>query len=382
MNIRGIRRTVLLCAVSLAFLPFFANAAPTWKQITLPSKMVSGGGNLFPLSDGYVYAVAAAGSSGREAEDIYRAPLSTVVTGKPTWTSLGSVSSTSCSYCSGEIPTTMMATPNGTIFIAMTNGHTYSNVLYWNGSTSAPAWHAITGYPGTSTSYIYGFTQDSQGYTYFSPAWSGDVWRNVAPNSTDFTLMVSNVYQQFGQMPGGIYAEKIINTGQGDRWWGCGEGGVLSVDLTFSTATSYLDSGYTGNCTNIANSPSTILVTRTSTFPSDLSAIDTSTMAVTDQTCSAPRASTSCVSMLVNTGIGGMNFLHGSQFVWNAEATSVDKMVLLMSSDNGNTWNDITPGLGSTCSALNLQEFQSFQPPNDIFAKCKSGTVYWVYGPV
>ena len=384
MVYQRITRALLLCAGFLSLLSAQANAAPTWKQILLPSALVSNGGNLFPLSDGNVFAVSASGVSGGYITSIYRAPLSAITAGSPKWTALGAITSSTCAHCGTEVTTTMMATPNGTIFIALSNGRGFSDVLYWNGSTSSPSWSTVTGYSGTASSFIYSFTQDSSGYTYFSPAWSGDVWRNDSVNATAFTKEVSHVYTAFGQKDGGIYAEKIMNLGKGDDWVGCGEGGVLDSDLAFTSATTYLASGYSGNCTNIAFNSSVILVTRYNKFPNDLSSINTSTLAVTNYACALPRSSTSCVSKAVNSSLGSLSFLNGSRFVWNVKETSTGTIHLLMSSTNGATWNDITPGLGANCTGSNagLQQRQSYQPPNDIFAKCQRGQYYWVYGPV
>ena len=49
-----------------------------------------------------------------------------------------------------------------------------------------------------------------------------------------------------------------------------------------------------------------------------------------------------------------------------------------LSPDNGVTWNDITPGLGGSCS-LDIGDAVS---SHYVFARCNGGSVVWVYGPV
>ena len=363
-------------------------AAPSWTQITVPSSFAANGnGKLFPLSDGNVYAATLSGSSGSYVNTFYKASMASVVTGSPTWTAIGTASAGSGT----EYYQTMTATPNGTIMIALSNeggSPALSDVLSWNGLTgSSAAWSLVSGYTGASTSMIYNFTTDSAGYTYFSPAWGGDVWRNNAPNSTAFTRQVSSLYTTFGDAAGGVYQGYVWNLGSGDQYWGCGEGELINSNLAFTSATQYLGgSGYTGNCTNLAHSATTILAMRTSTFPNDLTSIDTSTLAVTNHPCTTPRTGTTCPSVNTNVGVGGLQFLNGSDFVWSYRDENTGNQGLVLSTDNGNTWNDMTAmgSLGSNCTGANLdlQSEQSYQPANYVFARCQSGKYYWVYGAI
>jgi hypothetical protein len=359
-----------------------------WTQLTsLPSAFGSLGATIVNAGDGNLYAFTTSGSSPHIVTSVYVAPQSNLAS----WTN---ITSTSLSTNGTEKPQSMGTTPNGTVFLAETNFSNLSDVYYWNGSTTAPAWTKVAGWNGASSSAIYNFTNDSAGYTYFSPAWSGDIWRNTAPNSTSFTRIYTNLYSLTGAggaghtTSGGLYQTRIfnLNDGKGDMLWTCGEGGLSNVNLKFTSFTNYLVApGYTGNCVGLDKSPTNILALRTADANLDmLNGIDIATRGTTIHHSSKPRTATGFPSALDTNLVGGLHWMNGTNWIFSGrDANSSSLTYLLWSQDDGNTWTDITASgaITSACKGSNLS-IEAAVTTNYVIARCQNGTHFWQYGPI
>lgn len=358
---------------------------PTWTQLTgLPAAMTANGAILTSGSDGYLYSEAHIGASG--AINVFR----TLASSPTTWTDL---SGTGLPIAA---PLTIGLTPNGTVLLNTSTGPGNADVYSWNGSTTSPLWSKVTGWNGVSSNTIYSFANDSAGYTYFSPAWSGDIWRNDTPNSLHFTKVISNLYAITGggatghATTGGLYALQIWNLGdgKGDMIWTCGEGELDNIALTGSAAsnTAYLTTakGYTGNCTTIEKSATTILSIRVANTALDtLNSINIATRTATVHPSTAVRSATSFPN---NTGIfeaGVIHWMAGTNFILSAYANGGAPTYLLLSQDDGTTWTDITASgaINSTCTGANLS-VGSVVTSHYIFARCQDGRAIWQYGPI
>jgi hypothetical protein len=286
--------------------------------------------------------------------------------------------------------------PNGTVLMSTTWGKGNEDVYTWNGSTSSPVWGKVKGWTGESSSHIYSFTNDSAGYTYFSPAWSGDIWRNDKPNSTHFKPMVDNLYSithgGAGDHPetGGIYALKVwdLGDGKGDMVWACGEGELDNISLKFNRAsnTAYLKDaqGYKGNCTSLARSATTILAFRTADAAMDtLTTIDIATRTPTVHPSPSTRTATSFPYNISSNEVGILQWMSGTKFIVSAFDASRNNTYLLLSQDDGTTWVDITAtgAIDASCTGANLSA-GAVATTHTIFARCQNGKVIWQYGPV
>lgn len=354
--------------------------APTWSRLaTLPSLFNSQGGTMVNVGNGNLFGVTFSGRSPQVVVSVYVAPQSNLASWKD-------ISSASLSQNGTEYESAMGQTPNGTILMAQTNFSTLADVFFWNGSTSAPVWTKITGWNGVSSSSIYNFTNDSAGYTYFSPAWSGDIWRNDAPNSTNFTKIYTNLYQLTGSNTyGGLYQTWVWNLGdgKGDTLWTCGEGVLMNVDLAFSKVTQYLNTpGSKGNCFGLGKSPTNILALRTADAAGDT--VNQISIA-TRNTTVVPSGSIGAGSHYppyVNTNlVNGLEWMNGKNWMMSNSASSSN--FLLLSPDDGNTWTDITASgaIDSSCKGTNLSAGATVTP-HYIIARCQNGHAFWQYGPI
>ncbi|MDQ2924398.1 MAG: hypothetical protein M3R43_02395 [Acidobacteriota bacterium] len=358
---------------------FSVVAAPSWVQLTsLPSAIQANGtpAKSFVGTDGYFYVAALpTGSSPRLVNKVYRTPVATpgiftdiTGTGLP---------GNETSYLMGMMP-------NGTLLITMRAGST-QDIYYWNGSTSAPAWKKVTGWTGVSASNIYTFPSDSSGYTYFSPAWSGDIWRNDAPGSTNFTRQIINLYgitgggTGTGGGSGGLFGLRIwdLGDGKGNMYWACGEGELDNIALNGdpATNTSYLTaaSGFTHNCLALDKSPAKIMAVR-SFGGSSVNIIDIATRAVTVVPSPTP-----VPAYLSSQRVNVLQWMSGKN--WLLNNTDGHTTYLLLSKDDGLTWINIASGLGSNCTGGNLS-VGATASAHYVFAKCSNGRAQWVYGPV
>lgn len=351
-----------------------------WTRLnTLPGLFSSQGGKLVNAGDGNIYGITSAGSAPNIVISVYVAPQSNL----SNWTN---ITTPSLSQNGTEYPKFMGMMPNGTVLLSEGNGSSLADVFYWNGSTSAPQWTKVTGYTGSSSSHIYNFTNDSAGYTYFSPAWSGDIWRNDAPNSTNFTKVFSNLYSLNGSgNAGGLYQTFVWNLGdgKGDMLWTCGEGSLMNVDLSFTRVTQYLNSyGYSGNCFGLGKSTNSILALRTADANGDmLTQISIANRATTIVPSSNPVAPPHYPSFMDTNLVNGLQWVNGTQWMLNNSAHS--SFSLLLSPDDGNTWQDITAtgGIDSSCTGTNLSGYAT-ATNHSIIARCQGGTVFWEYGPI
>lgn len=355
-----------------------------WTQISsLPAAFGVNGALLTAGSDGYLYGENHLSTG---AINVFRTPAAS----PGSWTDL---TGTGLPLSN---PGALGVTPNGTVLITTTTVPGNADVYAWNGSVSSPAWAKVTGWNGVSSSYIYNFANDSAGYTYFSPAWSGDIWRNDAPNSTNFTRVITNLYGITGggasghATYGGLYTLQIWNLGdgKGDMFWTCGEGELDNIGPSgaASSNTAYLTTakGYSGNCTSIAASPTTILGLRTADSSLDtLSSISIATRAVTVHSSPATRTTTSFPNNIGTSQIGALHWMSGTNFVASAYAYNGSPVYLLLSQDDGNTWTDITAtgAINSSCTGSNLA-IGAAVTSHYIFARCQDGRVIWQYGPI
>ena len=353
--------------------------SPAWSRLsTLPALFSSQSGTLINAGDANLYGVSFGGRSPQVVVSVSVALQSNLTQ----WTN---ITSPALSQNGTEYESALGTTPNGTVLMAETNFSTLADVYFWNGSTSSPIWQKITGWTGYSSSSIYNFTNDSAGYTYFSPAWSGDIWRNDAPNSTHFTKVFTNLYSLTGSGTyGGLYQTFIWNLGdgKGDTMWTCGEGVLMNVDLGFTKATQYLNSsGYKGNCFGLGKSAKNILALRTANTAGDtLSQISISTRNTAVVPSSGPISPLHYPSYIDTNLINSLQWVNGTNWVLNNIANSTT--YLLMSPDDGNTWTDITAsgGIDSSCTGSNLS-VGSTVTSHYVFARCQNGHVYWQYGP-
>ncbi len=354
-------------------------AAPSWVQLTnLPSVIKSYGtaDKSFVGTDGYFYmASVSTGSSPSLVNKVYRTPVAT----PGTFTDI-----TGTGLPGTESSHLMGMMPNGTLLLTMVAGGK-QYIYYWNGSTSSPVWKKVTGWTGVSSSNIYTFPSDSSGYTYFSPAWSGDIWRNDAPGSLNFTKQIKNLYgitgggTGTGGLSGGLYGLRIwdLGDGKGNMYWACGEGELENIALNGNPATntSYLTAkgGYTHNCTSLDRSPTKIMAIRS--FGADsVSIIDIATRAVTVVPSPTP-----VPAYLSTQEVNVLQWMSGTN--WLLNDISGTTFHLLLSKDDGLTWTSITAGLGSNCTGGNL-DVGATASAHYVFARCNNGRAQWVYGPV
>lgn len=351
-----------------------------WTRLnSLPNLFSSQGGRLVSVGDGNIYGLTNSGSSPNITTSVFVASQNNL----SNWTD---ITSPSLSQNGTEFPKFMGLMPNGTVLLSESNGSSVADVLYWNGSTTSPQWTKVTGYSGSSSSNIYNFTNDSAGYTYFSPAWSGDIWRNDAPNSTNFTKVFSNLYSLAGSgNAGGLYQTFVwdLGDGNGDTLWTCGEGTLMNVDLSFTRVTQYLNTyGYSGNCFGLGKSTNSILALRTANANGDtLTRISIPTRATTILPGSNPVTPPNYPAFMDTNLINGLQWVNGTQWMLNNSAHSI--FSLLLSPDDGTTWQDITTsgGIDSSCTGANLSGYAT-ATSHSIIARCQGGTVFWQYGPL
>ena len=271
-----------------------------------------------------------------------------------------------------------------------------------------------TGWNGVSSSAIYGFTNDSAGNTYFSPAWSGDIWRNTPSNPTSFTRIVTNLYGITGGggpqhvATGGIYALSVFNLNGIDTIWACGEGQLDSIVLgnlpTLTTANSAVDNtayltsaeGHLGNCTAVDKSATTILALRhastsLNTGYDTLTGINIATLATTVHPASLPRTSTGFPGNINMNYVDTLHWVSGTNWILTQQDVDTPTLnYLLLSQDDGNTWNDMTTisGINSSCQGANLSvgsvttSAMASSSGQYVYARCQGGTVLWRYGPL
>ena len=378
----------LLLAMILCRLSCGAQSGPVWTQLTnLPTRMtlVDANASLHISPDGFLYAAVFTGQPPLKIS-VFR----TLAANPTTWqeiTGKGLPAAT---------PRAMGFTPNGTVLMGTTWGKGNEDVYTWNGSTASPAWSRVKGWTGQSSSHIYSFVNDSAGYTYFSPAWSGDIWRNDKPNSTHFKPVVDNLYSithgGAGDHPetGGIYALEVwdLGDGKGDMMWACGEGELDNISLKFKRAanTAYLKDaqGYKGNCTSLAKSATTILAFRTADAEMDsLTSIDIATRATTIHPSPSTRTATAFPYNISTNEVGVLHWMSGKSFIVSAFDASRNNTWLLLSQDDGSTWVDITASgaIDASCTGANLSA-GAVANEHTIFARCQNGKVIWRYGPV
>ncbi len=369
-------------------------AVATWSSVPVPNAISSNGASYSIEPDGYLYAAVHTGA----LPNIVNSVLRTSAANPGTWTDITGIGLSTGSNFLGAVG----MTPNGTILVSgAPAGGGVAYVFAWNGSTSSPVWTQVTGWTLVSSSRIYGFTNDSAGYTYFSPAWSGDIWRNDSPNSLNFTRVVANLYGVTNggatghPTNGGIYAISVfnLNDGKGDMMWACGEGELDNISLNFSSAsnTAYLTTakGYTGNCTAIDKSPTTILALRQASSALDsgydtLTAINIATRATTVHAASYPRSSTGFPGNFNMNLVGLLHWVSGTTWIVSSQDASNPSLTyLLISTDDGNTWTDMTAGGGidSSCTGVNLS-VGAVATSQYVYARCQLGAVLWRYGPL
>ena len=354
------------------------SGSPAWTQLaTLPSLFSTQGGILVNIGDGNLYGYTTAGTAPNRVNSVFVASQSNL----SKWIN---ITSPSLSHNGTESPHAMGKMPNGTVLMTQT-GAGVADVFYWNGSTTSPAWTLVNGYGGTSSSSIYEFTNDSAGYTYFSPAWSGDIWRNVTPNSTNFSKVLTNMYSVTNgggsghPASGGIYQMHVWNLGSGDTLWAGGEGELDELPLNFSSSKSFLTiaQGFKGNFIGLDKSPTTILAQRTDASGNDLVKINPSTLVQTTVSASAA----GYPGFMDTNSIGGLKWIYGTKWMMNNDRNGT--AFLLFSQDDGSTWKDITTtgGLPSACTGANLGN-GAIVVGQYIIARCQGGKEFWMYGPV
>ncbi len=365
----------------------------SWSRIAVPELISQHEATYKVEPDGYLYSIVRSGTRPNLVNSVLRTPAS-----QPgEWTDISGRGLPTAPLFLGA----MGMMPNGTLLVVVAKGEGgLADVMWWNGSTKSPVWEKVKGWDGISSSYIYNFTNDSAGYTYFSPAWSGDIWRNNRPNSIHFSKIASNLYSvtrggaSGHPTTGGIYALKVFNIGdgKGDMMWACGEGELDNISLKFTPAsnTAFLTTadGYSGNCTAIDRSPATILALRTSKSfwdrtPTTLNSIDIATRKVKTHPSPYPQTATSFPPNIHMDAVDTLHWITGKTWMISTrDSNDYKKIDLLISRDDGETWTDLTAegGLDESCKGSNLA-FGAVSNDKYVFARCQSGRVLWRYGP-
>ena len=297
---------------------------------------------------------------------------------------------------SSTTPVMMAHMPDGTVLMSTTTGKGNADVFAWNGSVEKPVWSRIKGWNGDSTSKIHDISNDSAGYTYFSPAWSGVIWRNDHPNSLHFAQISDSLYAITGggatghPDTGGIFQTKVwdLGDGKGDMVWACGEGELDNISLKFkkSSNTAYLTTagGYRGNCTSLAKSATTILAIREAgDGGAALTSIDIATRAATIHESPSPRTETSFPPYISTYQMGALHWMADKTFILSVVDLKQTPSYLLLSKDDGQTWIDITAtgDIHSSCPNNKLYA-GAVASSRYIFARCEHGRAMWRYGPV
>jgi len=360
---------------------------PTWTQLTnLPARMTASDATtvISVGADGYLYSAVRTGQP--FVVTVFRTRADDPVSWQDI-TGKGLPSTT---------PVTMAHMPDGTVLMSTTTGKGNADVFAWNGSTEKPSWSRIKGWGGESSSKIHDFTNDSAGYTYFSPAWSGVVWRNDRPNSLHFNQISDNLYSITGggatghPNDGGIFQLKVwdLGDGKGDMIWACGEGELDNISLKFkkSSNTAYLAdaAGYRGNCTSLARSATSILAIRVADNAGDgLTSIDIATRVATIHAGPSPRTATSFPPYISTYQMGALHWMSGTTFVLSVVDMKQAPVYLLLSRDDGKTWTDIavSPELQASCPNNKLYA-GAVVTSKYIFARCEHGRAMWRFGPV
>ena len=364
--------------------PTATPTTPTWSQLTFPG-LISTQGAMSATTDGCTYAADRTGTSPTFVIPVYRSCNSGA-----SWTTI-----TGTGLPTTESPRFFYATPNNTIFFVLGAGAGGpADIYYWNGSTSSPTWTKVTGWTGVSSQNIYNMATDAAGYTYFSPAFSGDIWKNTAPNSTTFSKIVTNFYSitNGGSAPhttsGAIYQLRIWNLGdgRGEMFWLGGEGELDNINTSFTPLSNTAYSpvgGYTGNMTSLDKSPTTILYfLQDATGATTLNSINTSTKLQTTHASPNPRTGNTWPYGLNVNQVDTLHWVKGTTFIASTRNSAGTTFYLLLSTDDGNTWTDMTTisGLGASCSGSNLY-VGATTDGSYVYTRCQTGEV-WRYGPL
>ena len=372
---------------------------PAWTSVTVPSMIGTSGANGASYNvepDGYLYAEVYSETLPNNVNFMLR----TSATNPGTWTDITGAGLSN----PAELMGAMGMTSGGTILVTVyPAAGGIANVFAWNGSTTSPVWTKVTGWNGVSSSLIYGFTNDSAGNTYFSPAYSGDIWRNSVANPLNFTRVQANLYGVTnGGGPGhpntgGIYAMSVfnLNDGKGDMIWACGEGELDNIALSFAASTNiaYLTAaeGYTGNCTAIDKSATTILAIRGGLNSIPIATANPNAPRTTTlHTNFYPRTPTGFPGHLDDNLVDTLHWVSGTNWILNDRDSATTLTYLLLSTDDGNTWTDMTAvsGINSSCQGANLSigavttSALTSSSGQYIYARCQNGAVLWRYGPL
>jgi len=389
--------TLVNGSVFLGPAPAPITPVPAWNQIAMPSifTSLSAGGNLFSnQADNYTYAEVTTGTSPNWVTYLYRWDTASLAANPSanSWVALGTITSATCTACGTEYGVSLFVDGSGNVLFSMSNNTSTNNataldVLVWNGSTVSPSWSPVGGYTSSTTggSDIYQFAQDVAGYSYFIPARSGNIWRSTSVGGTTFSNVAANVYTLSicgSRTAGSLYTINDAVLSGTERLFTFGEGVLLGFPTSFASCGQYLTSGYTGNGNSLASDSSVLLIQQTSTYPNGVSSMNLSTGAVTNSTCVYPYDGTHCVAF--QNGISSMGWLYGTKFYWSVQEHTSNTKWNLVSSDNGVTWQNTGTIPNTNCTGSNAEVFQhqSQWAKNVVFAKCQSGKIFWVYGPV
>jgi hypothetical protein len=79
--------------------------------------------------------------------------------------------------------------------------------------------------------------------------------------------------------------------------------------------------------------------------------------------------------------VGLLHWVSGTNWIVTNQASNTT--YLLLSTDDGNTWTDITAsgGIDSSCTGANLS-VGAVATSQYVYARCQGGAVLWRYGPL
>ena len=357
----------------------------SWTLLTnLPSTLVSNGGGakIYGPGDGSLYSSVGIGTSPTEVNHIFVAAESCITASPSTcWKDI-TTSTISGSGSEGQIQSISLLS-NNTVLACASNGSSTADCWTWNGNTSSPVWTIVGGWTGASSSFIYGSTNDAAGNNWFSPAYSGDLWKSAGTTPT-YSKILTSVYTVTGQTPGGIYSLKNeVMNGVPDLCGG-GEGELECFNLaslsTTPTWTSYLpNSGWTGNLFGCDSSANTLICLREDSAGDFVNRINKTTLATTTVT-----ANSAAPAYPNSNAVPTIHWLNGLNWAMGNKSSSVNWVAL--SADDGVTFTAAPAGYcpGGTLSFPSTSTVRIAATSNYVYIPCtiSGNAAISQYGPL
>ncbi len=379
-----------------------AGAQAGWHTIAgMPDKVSAGGSIIYANTDGFLYIDGHSSRVPPVGNYVYRTALDNP--GNP-------VEITGKGLPSDEAVDTLGQMADGTVLVSCHGVNAagkltgVGDVFWWNGSTTASVWKRIAGFDGRVAQIINLFSTDAAGYTYFSPEWTGDIWRNNSPNSKSFSVFVRSLYASTNggsaghATTGGLYEYFAWDLGDGrdTMLWAGGEGELDAVSLggkkTGNLKFATTEGGYRGNMAGLAKGPNYVLflrVNNTSPGTDYLHRIDIKTKTVSEPLQGFPRPEHGFPTHLLNV-YNGLKNVSGKTFIFSGKDSHTGRdyptpgpTYLLLSKDEGATWEDLTVGQDAGCTGTNLGLAASVVSRSRyVWVRCQGGRRIDYYGPL